>query len=485
MTKYFILIAFVFACLPSRAQTNFGNEWSTCLGYKFNFNTVPLTHDTFLLNNGYTYFTVSSSCVSDSSGYIVLQCDGGDIVNRSSIHIENGDSIIPFEIMKSYQGIGRSSQASIILPMENKKYYVFTPTVSDSFYTNVWLNKPSLNWNFDLLLYHVVDMNLNGGQGKVIEKKKVLTQNKPLKKSMMMACRHANGKDWWLLKMAGDTNMVFTFLVKQDTILPYPNQGIPFPNVWINDLYGQMKFSKDGTKWATTCAGATEYNYGKPYIYVADFDRCTGQLSGFKRFESPVWIDTNNLGLEFSPNGQMLYISKYNVIQQLDLTTETWFNVHGPDSNAFCGYVSLHLGPDDKIYISRFVGVCKEFSYIANPNAKGAACDFCTNCLRSKSNGVFDGLPTMPNYELGALAQTCWPLMNEEVIGNKTSWEVYPNPAQGVVYIKHKDGKTKRLYNTLGQLLDETHSTLFDVSRLSRGIYFVQCEGVMKKVVVE
>jgi hypothetical protein len=41
------------------------------------------------------------------------------------------------------------------------------------------------------------------------------------------------------------------------------------------------------------------------------------------------------------------------------------------------------------------------------------------------------------------------------------------------------------LYNTLGQLLDETHSTLFDVSRLRKGIYFVQCEGVMKKVVVE
>jgi hypothetical protein len=91
----------------------------------------------------------------------------------------------------------------------------------------------------------------------------------------------------------------------------------------------------------------------------------------------------------------------------------------------------------------------------------------------------------MPNYELGALAQPCWPLMNEGVVGNNTSWAVYPNPAQGVVYIKHKDGKTKRLYNTLGQLLDETHSSLFDVSRLSKGIYFVQCDGEMKKVFVE
>jgi hypothetical protein len=47
----------------------------------------------------------------------------------------------------------------------------------------------------------------------------------------------------------------------------------------------------------------------------------------------------------------------------------------------------------------------------------------------------------MPNYELGALAQPCWPLINEEVAGNNTSWEVYPNPAQAAIYIQHKDGK--------------------------------------------
>ena len=91
----------------------------------------------------------------------------------------------------------------------------------------------------------------------------------------------------------------------------------------------------------------------------------------------------------------------------------------------------------------------------------------------------------MPNNELCALVQPCWPLMNEEVAGNNTLWEVYPNPAQAAIYIQHKDDKTKRLYNTLGQLLLETNTPMFDVSRLSKGIYFVQCEGVMKKVVVE
>jgi hypothetical protein len=144
------------------------------------------------------------------------------------------------------------------------------------------------------------------------------------------------------------------------------------------------------------------------------------------------------------------------------------------------------LGPDGNIYIGNFGGTSKQMSVIDNPDVPGPGCNFCRKCLRSKSvYGYLSVPPCMPNYELGALAQPCWPLMNEEIAGNNTSWEVYPNPAQGAIYIKHKDGKTKRLYNTLGQLLLETNTPMFDVSRLSRGIYFVQCDGEMKKVFVE
>jgi hypothetical protein len=76
-------------------------------------------------------------------------------------------------------------------------------------------------------------------------------------------------------------------------------------------------------------------------------------------------------------------------------------------------------------------------------------------------------------------------LDNAETVKEDGLWGGYPNPALGAIYIKHKDGKKKRLYNTLGQLLLETNTPMFDVSRLSKGIYFVQCDGEMKKVVVE
>ena len=412
-----ILLLSLTSIVTTSAQTNFGKEWVTAFGYKFDFSTSPPTHDTFFLNNGTLYFAAGASCISDSSGQIILQCDGADLANRNGVIIDDGDSLLPDLYYDKIQGFSTIPQASLILPMENRKYYVITPTVSDAYYQNVWLNKPALNWNFDLLLYHVVDMYANAGLGKVTEKKKVLLQNTPMKKSQMAACRHANGKDWWLLKMAGDSNIVFTFLVKQDTVLRLPNQIIPFPFMGTNDVYGQMKFSNDGVKWATTCSWIEDTTYAAAGdVYFGAFDRCTGQLSNFERYVAPPYNgDSTNLGLEFSPSGQLLYISKFSGVQQLDLTDGTWFDVHGPDTNAFCGYMDLALAPDNKIYIGRFHGTCKQWSVINSPDIK-FNCDFCPNCLRSKSNwGYFKSPPNLPNYELGATGQPCWPLQNEQV----------------------------------------------------------------------
>jgi len=41
-----------------------------------------------------------------------------------------------------------------------------------------------------------------------------LIQNANLRKTQMMACRHGNGKDWWLLKQEGDSANVHVFLFR-------------------------------------------------------------------------------------------------------------------------------------------------------------------------------------------------------------------------------------------------------------------------------
>ena len=87
------------------------------------------------------------------------------------------------------------------------------------YYNNIHLLLKSVTNNscyYDLLLYNIIDMNTNWGLGKVTKRMMPLMQNANLRKTQMMACRHGNGKDWWLLKNEGDYGNVHTFLFTQD-----------------------------------------------------------------------------------------------------------------------------------------------------------------------------------------------------------------------------------------------------------------------------
>ncbi|MBK8330071.1 MAG: hypothetical protein IPL09_11540 [Bacteroidetes bacterium] len=126
--------------------------------------------------------------------------------------IENGDSLIP---PKQYgmntPASGNTTQCSLILPKgSNGLYYVFITAVTDSMFDK-WFLPNATATPADLFHYHVVDMNANGGQGKVIQKNIPLITNTELARVGMMACRHANGYDWWLLKQGLDTNIIYTF----------------------------------------------------------------------------------------------------------------------------------------------------------------------------------------------------------------------------------------------------------------------------------
>jgi hypothetical protein len=490
--KNILIIIGIFLSSISYSQTNFGQSWILGLfRYSIKFDSNNIIHDTTI--SYLTPFLNGHSNISDSNGNALLISDGMNVYNKNGILIEDGDTLVPKAWADYNQNSASYPQSSIILPFANKKYYLITPALNDTQLSkSLGLGNPPHYGPCNLLLYHVIDMNVNGGLGKVTKRMVPLIENKELSKTQMMACRHANGKDWWLFKMAGDSNIVYKFLFTQDSVYNKGFQVIPFPWRGYYDLYGQMVFSKDATKWATT---NTNF-FGE--VYLGDFDRCTGILSNFIKLSVPAQLsgysppmsieDTNNTGLCFSPSGNLLYISRVTHVMQYNFSTQTFYKVCGWDTSAgaFAGYTSLMLAPDNKVYIGNFGGTTKQMSLIDNSDLAGPGCNFSPKCLRSKSvNGILTQPPCMPNYELGASGQTCWPLDNAETVKEDGLWEVYPNPAQGAIYIQHKDGKTKRLYNTLGQLLLETNTPMFDVSRLSKGIYFVQCEGVMKKVVVE
>lgn len=91
----------------------------------------------------------------------------------------------------------------------------------------------------------------------------------------------------------------------------------------------------------------------------------------------------------------------------------------------------------------------------------------------------------MPDYTLGPSNKTCWPLSTNQLSIQHEALEVYPNPSSTVFYFKNKQGKKKELYTMLGELLFTTTKDDIDVSRYSKGVYYLRCEHSVRKVVVE
>jgi hypothetical protein len=444
------------------------------------------------------YSNLSSSVISDSAnGNILFACNGMQLFDTTGNIMKNGDTLVPLSIF-NYSGLVHTStttQGSLILPKgSGGLYYVFIPTLTDSNFTNFVINQTMGNFApYDLLQYHIIDINANNGLGKVVSKNIPLL-NKFIHKTGLMACKHANGYDWWLLKQANyDSNVVYRFLVTADSIYGPMVQTFPAPKFGVYDIQGQSCFNKAGTKYAY-CTG---YN---AKLFIADFNRCDGKLSNVKELFVPIdstthpsdailgRMDSAMTGLCFSENDSFLYISReYNIYQYELQNTDSsaaWYHVkHGFDTTfqQFAYYGNMFRGLNNRIYIGKGAIQTKSNSVIDYPNLKGSACGFCRKCLRADNSTMpTSGIASMPDFTLGANPQLCWPAGIAPIINNKNSdVVVYPNPASNQITINYNcstDGVC-RIFNSLGEevqeiLLNKNRSkVLSNISDLSNGLY--------------
>lgn len=452
------------------------------------------------------YYDGGHSNICDSAtGKLLFSCNGMVLYDSVGNIMDNGDHLVESSYYY-YNAFPSSSvtQASLILPKGNYgHYYVFITTISDSawdYYVNIGGGAVV---PCDRLQVNIIDMNANGGLGSVLVKNKPILQGVAIHKTMMQACRHSNGIDWWLLKQGEyDTNRIYRFLIKPDTIEGPWIQSFAEPKYPSFDLMGQYAFSKDGTKFASV-QGRGKMNK----LFMADFDRCTGELNNPKIFNIPIdsttflfidtvgQLDSVNMGVCFSPNGDFIYLSKrFNIYQYQYNEPDSfiaWYRVqHGPDTSQqkFQQYAHLYLGLDNRIYIGNVAGGYKQMSVIDKPDIKGVGCQFCRKCFRLDTNVLFGmtSPPNMPDYNLGASGQVCWPLNSSEIRDKSSeSMEVWPNPASTRLFIKTKIKKERELFNSVGQLLITTKENEIDVSRYAKGIYYLKCNSLVVKINIE
>jgi hypothetical protein len=406
------------------------------------------------LNNNLLFYGSSTN----ATAYYSSNSKRGKLINRNHIKMMNGDSLF---CRGWYHDI-------LIIPKSvlDSTFYVFVAGVSGPPYG---------------LYYSIVDLKLQNGLGEVTQKN-IQIHTSPMYDGLM-AVKHGNGKDWWLVTRHFDNvsqsynNDFYVYLVDSLGIISMPVQTI---GTMRNSGGGDISFNSDGTKMAVSDWGNL--------IELYDFDRCTGTISNSVNIELP---NTSGgpykyyFSLCFSPNDRFLYVfSNLSIadatIFQFDLTASSI-----PNSKFIVGTIKdsasavmMKLAPDNKIYISSWVNlpgsgypytqgfynvVNSNLTVINYPDSLGAACDFQLFSFPLGGHRTYRGLPHNPNYELGAwVGSPCDTLsvgVDDNVPQQKVFFQAWYNSEWNMIHVNASKLKGRtgslRLFDMEGRLVFE------------------------------
>ncbi len=426
----------------------------------------------------------SNSSISDANGKLLFYTNGCTIANANNEIMVNGDSINPGEvhdIQCNAYGYTAGPQSTFILPMPDQDsiYYLFHKRI-------IYEYNPDFDVVSDKLLYTIVNMNLDGGNGAVIAKNQELW-TQPQTFGELVAVKHANGKDWWIVSIHDASNEYLFFYLDSQGVSFHHSQIIGNEITKSGSGGAQTNFSPDGKR-------LVRYSRADG-VFIFDFDRDAGLLSNFQHIS----IDDGTFfgGAVVSPNSSVLYIPTDVNLYQFDLKADD-IAASKILIDTFDGYTSpfstfFFMGqrtPDCKIYINTFATV-DVLHVIHNPNELGTDCNFEQHAIQLPFNHL-RAFPYFPNYRLGALAEEEEFLSRCESIVHTQEQPtmqiddpitLFPNPATEEIHIRFKSTPPKQgviwITDSFGKTLktipvNNTSQITISTTDLAPGLYYCQ-----------
>ncbi|KXK46381.1 MAG: hypothetical protein FNNCIFGK_01775 [Bacteroidia bacterium] len=425
-------------------------------------------------------FRATQANISDENGNLLMVSNGCWIADATGDTMLNGSGLNPnsytTDFCDSFGGLPLS-HGNIILPYPNNsdKYILLHQTGN---YNAPYLISTEL-------YYSEIDLSLNGGLGAVTAKNQIILNDYIV--GGIAACKHANGRDWWIFALKDASTLIHKFLLDSSGITYMGTQNIGFPLPFQGNAT-QPTFSPDGTKFVYGSGTGNPPPFHDVRLF--NFDRCNGNFTGL------AYIALNDsstgFGLAFSSDSKYLYNSSFYRIYQ--------FNTDAPNIAASKTIVAvndgfyspippfqtdfwyMYLAANGKIYISSGNGVV-DLHYINYPDTAGMACDVHLHDLHLPCYS-FRANVYHPNYYLGCDTTSGCPCLItgiNEISQHDFKFSVSPNPNNGnfrIMYLlpQNKSGKLE-IFDINGRVVYSQNlpqwSTLQNISlpKIANGVY--------------
>ncbi|MBW8049089.1 MAG: hypothetical protein FVQ77_01865 [Cytophagales bacterium] len=338
--------------------------------------------------NGALFTNEACAAISDSNGTLLFYTDGRKVydINHDTMPGGTLNGSINSPIAGGLYSTTSAAQGALIVPNpgDTNQFYIFT--VSDIGTKNFGLS------------YTIIDMTLRGGLGDIDTNNLNISAPgvNPKTTEHLAAIPHCNGTDYWIIVHGAEDpfrNKLLTYLLTSSGLqLPVVSNSFSVPITSQQAWAGQIDVAPNGRMVAMP-----SFSGGGCSLY--DFDKATGIFTNIKVFSGYPY------SASFSPNSKLLYLQKAtgdpstSHVVQIDLSFINFnlfpiINVIGT-GNGFTN--SLQLGPDGKIYMTRWgepklsvINYPNNLNSINDPNA----CGFNYNGI-NLTGGSYRGLPNM------------------------------------------------------------------------------------------
>jgi len=466
------------------ASNGQGINHTWLLGYNFSLTSpkarINFTSTSYTLQSEIRKmaFETTQGNISDINGNLLISSNGIWIANANNDTMLNGTELNPNSFTASWASFGLPiPNGNVILPWPNdsSKYILFHQTANND-----------ANLKSTELYYSVIDMNSDSGLGGVIQKNQIVFQD-----SLdwgIGVCKHANGRDWWIVALKDSSNTIYKVLLTPNGISSVTTQNLNVPFQFSS--VSQPTFSPDGTKFVYS------YGYGgsNPMhdVRLFHFDRCTGDFSDTTYI--PIYDTSTGFALAFSSDSKYLYTSSFSTIYQINTDTSDIASslqivavndtFASPFPPFYTDFYLMYLAANGKIYLTSGNSV-QSLHFINYPDSSGLACDVHQHDI-SLSCWHERAVPNHPNYYLGpvigSICDSIPPIGIYEQNNHDFHFSVTPNPITNgyikVIYLlpQNKSGVLE-VFDVNGRMVFKMPlppwSTLQQITlpKLSEGIY--------------